>query len=255
MPRGSRKKRIARSNRMLISYERGIEAATFTSYKRLAKQVRSNPNAVRRIEKQVETWRKNDLEVILRRWGLRAALSHGELLFSSPGVKSVGGLEQKSFRDVFRKSIQAWTAENALRRSKTIAEGLIGKIRKRLVSAQSEGLGEAATARSLGDLIQSRSAAARIARTEAHTAAERGSHEAAQSLGIDMVKEWGATEGGRTRPTHARADGQIKELDEKFDVGADKLLHPGDPNGSAKEIINCRCVSLHHPRINGEIIR
>lgn len=45
---------------------------------------------------------------------------------------------------------------------------------------------------------------------------------------------------GRTRESHRRVDGEIRELDEKFSNG---LMFPGDPNGSAAEVVNCRCTS------------
>lgn len=61
-----------------------------------------------------------------------------------------------------------------------------------------------------------------------------------QAKGADVVKQWDATLDGRTRDSHRRVDGEIRELDEKFSNG---LMFPGDPNGSAAEVVNCRCTS------------
>lgn len=55
-----------------------------------------------------------------------------------------------------------------------------------------------------------------------------------------MVKQWDAALDSRTRDSHARLDGEIRELDEKFSNG---LMFPGDPSGRPEEVINCRCTS------------
>lgn len=85
--------------------------------------------------------------------------------------------------------------------------------------------------------------AKRIARTEGHRIQQtstRDAQYAAKKKGCDVVKQWDASLDGRTRDSHARADGEIRELDEKFSNG---LMFPGDPSGSAAEVINCRCTS------------
>lgn len=61
-----------------------------------------------------------------------------------------------------------------------------------------------------------------------------------QAKGADVLKQWDATLDGRTRDSHRHVDGEIRELDEKFSNG---LMFPGDPNGSAAEVVNCRCTS------------
>jgi uncharacterized protein with gpF-like domain len=126
-----------------------------------------------------------------------------------------------------------------------------------LLQGQEEGVGEAAMARAIQERARhlSRTNAARIARTEMHTASTIGSDEAARSTGLQMVKEWAAAEDRRTRFSHAVADGDEVPLDEPFVVGTDRLMVPGDPTGSAREIINCRCQALHHPVIGGKVIR
>ena len=61
-----------------------------------------------------------------------------------------------------------------------------------------------------------------------------------QAKGADVLKQWDATLDGRTRESHRRVDGEIRELDEKFSNG---LMFPGDPSGGAAEVVNCRCTS------------
>lgn len=72
---------------------------------------------------------------------------------------------------------------------------------------------------------------------------QTSSHDAqyaAKAKGADIVKQWDAVLDGRTRDSHRRVDGEIRELEEKFSNG---LMFPGDPSGSAAEVINCRCTS------------
>jgi hypothetical protein len=56
---------------------------------------------------------------------------------------------------------------------------------------------------------------------------------------------WDATLDGNTRESHAAVDGQIREVDKPFSNG---LMYPGDPAGSAAEVINCRCGYLQKAR-------
>ena len=90
--------------------------------------------------------------------------------------------------------------------------------------------------------------AMRITRTEAHRISQQAAYDAqkkAKANGADVVKQWDATLDKRTRPSHARVDGEIRELDELFSNG---LMRPGDPRGRAAEVINCRCQLLQRAR-------
>lgn len=85
--------------------------------------------------------------------------------------------------------------------------------------------------------------AKRIARTEGHRIQQTSARDAqyvAKKKGADVVKQWDAALDKRTRDSHARVDGEIRELDEEFSNG---LMFPGDPSGSAAEVINCRCTA------------
>ena len=90
--------------------------------------------------------------------------------------------------------------------------------------------------------------AVRIARTEGHRVQVQGGMDAcykAKEKGADVVKQWDSTLDARTRDSHARLDGEVRELDEKFSNG---LRFPGDPHGAAAEVINCRCSLLQRAR-------
>jgi len=85
--------------------------------------------------------------------------------------------------------------------------------------------------------------AAVISRTETHSAAGFGSLGTAKETGLPLMKEWIAARDERTRASHSTADGQTVPMDEPFIVDGEALMYPGDPNGSARNVINCRCQS------------
>lgn len=90
--------------------------------------------------------------------------------------------------------------------------------------------------------------AMRIARTEGHRIQCKATMDAcykAQDRGAEIVKQWNAALDARTRDSHLKIDGEIKNLDEKFSNG---LLYPGDPAGKASEVINCRCTLSQRAR-------
>jgi len=108
-----------------------------------------------------------------------------------------------------------------------------------------DGLGQVGVAGYIRNLIPGMSGyrAGMIARTEVHGAANYGSVSAAAETGLRLRKEWISAEDERTRESHAAANGQIVAQDDAFDVGGEALMYPGDPGGSAAEVINCRCTT------------
>jgi HK97 family phage portal protein len=87
------------------------------------------------------------------------------------------------------------------------------------------------------------SRATTIARTETISAYNGSASAVASSYGQDVIggQEWISTVDGRTRPEHAGADGQVIGIGQAFDVGGELLAYPGDPNGDAGNVVNCRC--------------
>lgn len=86
-----------------------------------------------------------------------------------------------------------------------------------------------------------------IVRTESHRIQEEASQDArvdAQKQGCNIVKQWSAVLDTRTRYSHRRLDGQIKEIDEPFEIHSSlTAMYPGG-FGVAEEDCNCRCVAL-----------
>lgn len=82
--------------------------------------------------------------------------------------------------------------------------------------------------------------------TESHRIREEASQNAreeAKKKGANIVKQWDATMDHKTRDTHRRLDGQIREVDEPFEIDGKQAMYPGG-FGRAEEDCNCRCVAL-----------
>jgi len=86
----------------------------------------------------------------------------------------------------------------------------------------------------------------RIARTEVHMASNFATQEAVKSTRLRLEKEWVSMADERTRVAHRGANGQRVEMNADFTVGGERMAYPGDPRGSAGNVINCRCVLLYH---------
>lgn len=85
-----------------------------------------------------------------------------------------------------------------------------------------------------------------IVLSESHRIREEASQDArveAKKQGCNIVKQWDATLDGKTRDSHRRLDGQIREVDEPFEIDGKTAMQPGG-FGRAEEDCNCRCVAL-----------
>jgi len=83
-----------------------------------------------------------------------------------------------------------------------------------------------------------------IARTESHSAYNAGHHAAAQASGLQLRREWISAVDERTRENgfdHVAADGEIVGKREEFRNTGEAMRYPGDPAGSAGNVIHCRC--------------
>ena len=83
--------------------------------------------------------------------------------------------------------------------------------------------------------------AMRIVRTEAGRISEKAAMDAcvkARQRGAKVKKQWNAILDSRTRHSHVKVDGEIRDIDEKFSNG---LMYPLQPGAPAREVVNCRC--------------
>ena len=79
-----------------------------------------------------------------------------------------------------------------------------------------------------------------IARTETAAAASQAKEEVFEAEGIESTS-WLSAGDGEERESHAAVDGEVRRRGKPFSNG---LMYPHDPNGPAKEVINCRCDAL-----------
>ncbi len=86
-----------------------------------------------------------------------------------------------------------------------------------------------------------------IARTESGrvtSVTRQQSQQHAKDLGIKAQKKWISTLDGDTRNTHRQFDGQIRDIDDYFEIAGMKTLQP-HMFGIASEDCNCRCRTVN----------
>lgn len=146
------------------------------------------------------------------------------LLLPKPSAKRQKEIDASDYKWNMQKLTSAFTAS-------IIAGDSIPKMAKRISSVAQ----------------MDRNAAIRNARTMctgAENAGRQNSYERAQALGIDIKKEWQAMLDEHTRTSHRIADGMIVPIDQPYHLDGGDLMFPGDPEGPAKEVYNCRCTQI-----------
>ena len=110
--------------------------------------------------------------------------------------------------------------------------------------------------------VDSKFRALRIARTETLGMFNSATDASVRETGLKFKKVWSTTKDLRTRRRkkgsiydHWSVDGQKRGMNESFEVSGEKLRYPGDPNGSAGNIINCRCVLMYERDRSNEVAR
>lgn len=131
----------------------------------------------------------------------------------------------------------------------------IKKLQEKIAEEISRGI---STGQSTGEMARNLASYAKIPQNRALTIARTESHRIqchatsdaqhkAKEKGADVLKQWDAALDGDTRDTHRRLDGQIRELDEPFEVAGQSAMFPGD-FGDPAEDCNCRCAILQRAR-------
>lgn len=137
-----------------------------------------------------------------------------------------------------------------------ISTTTIKQIDKILDEALNKGWGVEQTIKELEGGELSKWRAKMIVRTETVRAANFAQTIAADQNEYETEKMWIAVEDSRTRlsHTHAGVDGERVDL---YDTYSNGLMYPGDPTGSAKETINCRCTQGFFAKrdLDGNLVR
>lgn len=82
---------------------------------------------------------------------------------------------------------------------------------------------------------------ARTMMTGAQNAGRQEAFKRAESMGIQLKKEWIATLDGHTRISHRKLDGQLVDQDKPFKIYGYEIMYPGDPHARPELVYNCRC--------------
>jgi SPP1 gp7 family putative phage head morphogenesis protein len=130
---------------------------------------------------------------------------------------------------------------NRLSKIKEVNDTVIEQMRERLREALEVGMSEKQAAEALIDETKNifslaKHRAKTIARTEIHGAYSDSRYETMKSV-EPVGKMWITARDAKVRDSHL-IDGEVIPFDETFSNG---LERPQDPNGSAEDVINCRC--------------
>lgn len=149
--------------------------------------------------------------------------------------------------DIADEVMRNWINTQGVQKVTQITDTTQANLQSIISQGITDGLSQREVAKRIRDIAPgiAGSRADTIARTETHSAANTSALATARATGLNLVKEWAAAEDERTRKAHDDADGQRRELDEPFLVGGEELSRPGDPNGRAANVINCRCAVLY----------
>ncbi len=164
-------------------------------------------------------------------------------------VKSAGADIEKKFSlpDLVWRYLEEFSALYMTRKIVSIETSMLNRVNQivRMGVAEGQSIPEISKRITRASNKATRASAAVIARTEVHGAMNYASTKTLMDVGApDLVSEWVAVEDERTREDHRQADGQQVSIGEPFDVGGERLMYPGDPSGSAGNVINCRCVRI-----------
>lgn len=196
-------------------------------------------------------------------------LSHSRTVGNKFSQKAFSILSQRKFinphsvktpLDEFWGSFNIWMKENAAQKvtgiNKTTKKSLAAMI-KRGMEQQQTTTEISKNIRKAGKITAPHRAKT-IALTETHAAAVKSMDVAVKASRIEMEKEWVGAKDMRTRRKgpkslfdhfHAPpvgANGERVPMDKKFIGSGEPMDHPGDINGSAGNVVRCRCVLMYH---------
>ena len=173
------------------------------------------------------------------------------------------------FSEAWNQSITEYINQYLLTRAVLqYNDGTKQEILKVLLEGQAQGWGidriiQELESRQQADITVFR--ARRIVRTELSIAANHADNMVQDSVPFEVEKVWISTHDNRTRDSHNKMDGvqvdgdasfQVPRMRGKVQIGVDLMNGPGDPAGSAENVINCRCTRGMEPKRdkNGRLI-
>nr|WP_303235822.1 phage minor head protein [Methanosphaera cuniculi] len=128
-------------------------------------------------------------------------------------------------------------------RTELVTQRINKEIKEILKTSETEGIGTKQVAEKLQKKFNQLKGyeAERIARTEINSANNKVAFEEIFNDETVQYKQWITCDDNRVRTTHIELDEQITRVGDKFSNG---LQYPGDHQGKASEVINCRCTLI-----------
>lgn len=171
-----------------------------------------------------------------------------ELAAVAAGIESITRVERLKQEEGITAAIQQWLKVNVADKITAVTETTRRLVKNIIIEQVSAGTAD--IPRIMRGIREqwigvSRRRATTIARTEVIPAYNIGSMvgamEVSANIGVPVKKIWLATTDQRVRDAHFAANGQIRAMEQDFVVGGERLSFPGDPRGSAANVIMCRC--------------
>lgn len=168
--------------------------------------------------------------------------------------KSFVLIQKKDTENVFWTTYNKWLAQYAAEQVVKVQSTTKKVLKKIIDKGVREGKTYEEIAEGIGKVkqISNIRRARTIVRTEVHTSFNKSTLETVSAADMEVgEKEWMSAMDERTRIepfNHLLADGEKVGLNDFFVRTEQRLQYPGDPNGSAANIINCRCINLYSSR-------
>lgn len=170
-------------------------------------------------------------------------------------LKSGDKIFEKKALSNFDSYVTEWASTEALKKARSIADTDTDDVLRVIQTGLLEGASIPEISkgiRKVTGLTPYRASV--VARTETHNAATLASIESVRDVeeqsNTVFLKRWIPTNDPRTRDSHAVMLGsEAIGLDEPFIVDGESLDRPGDPSGSAGNIIHCRCQIIFEEKL------
>jgi hypothetical protein len=178
-------------------------------------------------------------------------------------LESVANISKSYNSSILKKDIpyDFWNFANDFIRRHTalritqINQTTINIVRNIIDKGLKDGKSDIEIAKDLNEVkqISTLTRSKRIARTEIHSVTNSGIQNVVKQTNLAQSKEWVAALDERVRTEHGDsypfgANGEEVDFNDTYNGTGEPLRFPGDPSGSAWNIINCRCVEIYHTR-------
>lgn len=233
--------------RMMINHEiRMTTEVWFTLSKQYATASARVAGGNRNVSGAVNAQAGRMVKVFQRNYK-RVGASFGEQVLDEKAgaLKNMFPTESKTILQDYWAAFDKWTKETTAEHVVAVNKTTKKKLKRIIQRGVEAGKTNALIAKDIRESSKkfNRNRAALIASTEVHSAAVASTDIAVEQTGVDFRRDWGHSHDNRVRATHKVK--QSRPQGKPFNIGGEPLMYPGDPKGSAKNIIKCRCVVLY----------